>query len=221
MSTCAGRRFVGAKNVIGSHTSSIAPWWHPRQLLSSNSRACPGSTTIAGAGTSDRALALAGDGIDVDSDLVSDAVLGDADFGRRLVRGYGKSVRWLVSVMSADALPSSPPMVVELESTDWGCEPCKEILVSRTWPAPTLLVVWKANDGRPTSARREREVLVRLARAGCRVPKCLGFYRWVGSRNDRLLLATIFCGQPVLSFSDLSLDQRCERLANTTPSCPH
>jgi hypothetical protein len=112
----------------------------------------PGSTTIAGAGTGDRALALAGDGIDVDSDFVSDAVLGDADFGRRLVRGYGKSVSWLVSVMSADALPSSPPMVVELESTDWGGEPFKEILVSRTWPAPTLLVVWKATDGRPTSA---------------------------------------------------------------------
>jgi hypothetical protein len=175
-----------------------------------------GSMALAGSGNIPSANIVISHGSDtivVDESLSSGPADTDADFGRRLVRGPDQSMKWLVAVLPADAPPSSSPTVVELESTDWGGDPCKEILVSRTWPAPTLPVVWKAIEGRPESARKECQVLERLARAGCRVPKCLGLYRWVACRGERLLLATIFCGQPVRSFLDFSLDQRCERPA--------
>jgi hypothetical protein len=100
----------------------------------------PGSTALASSGAPGNfVVGHAGDDMDVDTNLGSDAVDGDSEFGQRLMRGRCKSAKWLVTVQRADETPSGLPRVVELELTDWSGNPCKES--------------WSRARGRPTSAK--------------------------------------------------------------------
>jgi hypothetical protein len=85
----------------------------------------PGSTAFAGSGAPGNfVVGHAGDDMDVDTNLGSDAVDGDSDFEQRLMRGRCKPVKWLVTVQRADESPSGLPRVVELKLTDWSNNPC-------------------------------------------------------------------------------------------------
>jgi hypothetical protein len=142
-----------------------------------------------------------------DATMTETHALSDTVFKRPLLSSVLTPAprRVLLSALSSDGIVGA-----NVRLTDWSAHRTKRIYVGLDWRGsgrPFLLKL-AAPGYTADRLRDEFNVLGILADLPAGVPTVHGLFKWLGARDDRLVLAVSYCGRPAQSWRNLSLDQR-------------
>jgi hypothetical protein len=131
------------------------------------------------------------------------------------IKGFGRPL--LSSLLTPiprhvvlSATSSDQTVGVDVQLTDWTAHSTKRIYAGMRWPGgrgPFILKV-VAPGYTADRLRDECDTLGQLKDLPVGVPKSHGLFKWHGARDDRLVLATSYCGRPARSWAEFTLGQR-------------